>query len=183
MSISPLFEFMMVWLVCVFPFGVYATVAVHTGRLPSKWQGAVVGLFSFSSPVWAGWPVHLLQPTEWWMLLLLAIGWAMCIGILLGVCACDGKLGLVSFASTLVLMGLGSVSYGLLNGAEIPLLVAVGLWHFVMGGLLISWLWSLNEPKVDREPLCDRCGYDMSGLDHGRCPECGHEHDGALKKA
>ena len=27
-----------------------------------------------------------------------------------------------------------------------------------------------------KPPTCLSCGYNLSGLTHGRCPECGHEH-------
>lgn len=174
---------MMVWLVCVFPFGVYATVAVHTGRAPHKWPGVVVALFAFTSPLWGGWPVHALHSNgmEVWGLLGVALAWGVLVGALLGACCQSGRFGAITGAVSFVMLGLGVAPYTMVSWWNISFLIAVGLWHFVMGGLLINWLWSLNEKDdIDRDPLCDRCGYDMRGLEHGVCPECGHDHAVAI---
>ncbi len=33
--------------------------------------------------------------------------------------------------------------------------------------------WLLRTQKQSEQPLCANCGYDLTGLDLPRCPECG----------
>ena len=39
--------------------------------------------------------------------------------------------------------------------------------------LVLSWWNALRIHPFDRPGFCSGCGYDLSGLDEGSCPECG----------
>ena len=67
-----------------------------------------------------------------------------------------------------------------------PTLVDVGVWFLVVltagvtffavflvwrNGYVKGWRRAKSEP-----PKCLQCGYNLSGLTHCRCPECGKEY-------
>jgi len=72
---------------------------------------------------------------------------------------------------------------GLLDGAEILCLAAVSAMILVFSFLVLRMLIAgakryVGDPTgpafAPREPLCDQCGYRITGLPSaGRCPECG----------
>jgi hypothetical protein len=174
--------FLMVWLACVFPFGVYATLSVYTGRMPRKLPAVVVGLVSFGSPAWAGWPVYGLVSAGAMALGGAVAAFSVVLGLLLGLACKSVRTGFQTFVVSLVLFGLGVGLQQFTSWGWVPMIVSVGIWHFAMGGVLINWLWSLHDrDDIDREPLCDMCGYDLTGLESHICPECGHAHGAATK--
>lgn len=52
--------------------------------------------------------------------------------------------------------------------AVVALLAAFLLWR---DGYKKGWRAARNKP-----PTCPQCGYNLSGLTHCRCPECGTEY-------
>lgn len=53
----------------------------------------------------------------------------------------------------------------------------------LMGLLVFSIFWILAWDDVAIEKWgfgrCQDCGYDLTGLDHNRCPECGKTFHGS----
>jgi hypothetical protein len=49
-------------------------------------------------------------------------------------------------------------------------LALLGLFLIWRNGFVRGWRASRSA-----KPKCPRCGYDMTGLTHCRCPECGRE--------
>lgn len=50
-------------------------------------------------------------------------------------------------------------------------LAVMGLYMLWRNGYVRGWRASRQAA-----PLCLKCGYNMSGLSHCRCPECGNEY-------
>ncbi len=44
----------------------------------------------------------------------------------------------------------------------------------IPGVLLL--VWGIRGRRVGAEPRCRKCEYDLTGLDHLTCPECGTDH-------
>ena len=86
------------------------------------------------------------------------------LGIVMGVVA---QLGLVVFAVTDPNIPRGQFLVYMLIGT------AVGLAALLK--LLIPTLITVRRNIRWRQGLCIRCGYDLRGVDHEACPECGEE--------
>ncbi len=61
-------------------------------------------------------------------------------------------------------------------GIWLLVVLVVGLTMLVVhliwrNGYVRGWRASRNQP-----PICPECGYNLSGLTHCRCPECGTEY-------
>ncbi|MHC5002102.1 MAG: hypothetical protein ACYTJ0_03180 [Planctomycetota bacterium] len=59
-----------------------------------------------------------------------------------------------------------------------PRINAAGLLEalvtIAIAGLALHWAWQILVARLARDGYCDWCGYDLTGLTAGRCPECGH---------
>jgi hypothetical protein len=53
--------------------------------------------------------------------------------------------------------------------AGLTVFAAYAVWR---AGFAQGWRRAREAP-----PTCQKCGYNMSGLRHCRCPECGVEYD------
>lgn len=49
--------------------------------------------------------------------------------------------------------------------------VGVGVGLFLA---IASAYANISKPGTDQFPLCQRCGYNLTGNTTGKCPECGH---------
>ncbi len=54
-----------------------------------------------------------------------------------------------------------------------PAWIYVAIWPYAGLILLVGLIFALSGPLPQREG-CRRCGYDLTGLTHRRCPECGY---------
>ncbi len=77
----------------------------------------------------------------------------------------SGLLGWLSNAT----FGFQQIGYFL---ADIGILLQFSLGlYMVLGGKRLARLLLRGLPGVPG--ICERCGYDIAGLEGGRCPECG----------
>lgn len=52
--------------------------------------------------------------------------------------------------------------------------VTIPLWApLIVLGVPAAWLWWHHTRHRHGAGCCGRCGYDLSGLQHATCPECG----------
>jgi hypothetical protein len=120
-----------------------------------------------------------------------AVGWMA--GISLAVALCGTLIQAVADTSSSI--GMFALSSGLFaTAAVLPLFVVIGLIkllsHFLgvferKEAILPYDIRSFRDLAEliagDRGGWCEKCGYDLTGLQNPRCPECGTEFKTALR--
>lgn len=82
------------------------------------------------------------------------------------------SVGVAVLASALLLMG-GYVVDGYMN--EPARLAAILVVAMLPISLLVGFPFWLLPPRRHPAGDCQKCGYDLTGNESGRCPECGKE--------
>jgi|GEM_PF-2219695 len=84
---------------------------------------------------------------------------------------------LIVFGCTIVGVGFShSIQYMLANFIPVGMILLTGLMWNVTVAWGVVWFF-FDRIKVAAPGQCGGCGYDLSGLDTARCPECGRRFD------
>ena len=81
-------------------------------------------------------------------------------------------------------LGFGVSSNTDLFGQEMLTLVAP-VWFLTLILAMLPTIWFLRWRKRRNLPdiTCPSCGYDLTGNETGKCPECGHEPETEIAQA
>ncbi|MCH8822369.1 MAG: hypothetical protein IH984_02560 [Planctomycetes bacterium] len=84
-----------------------------------------------------------------------------------------GAVGVNIIAAIAFLYHIEYVRTGLSNHNQI---IESIIFLAIVGTFILAFL--LIKPSSIRNPLvCSKCGYDLRGMDHDKCPECGWGRD------
>jgi hypothetical protein len=159
----------------------YVLPALHIAGVRRRWSWILVAWALVRPPIWhfvlpaANAIAHAIAGTNAYGLVGIDLYMGLFDLVTLGLLAWATRSWLVTAAFLLLTTG-GGIAASIIENTSYTWVLVTGIpYHLLMATVMLVWATGARRRAV-REAmahLCSACGYDVTGAQHERCPECG----------